>query len=239
MAKTPRSDKGPRLTDRDLEAMSWIAEQYTISLDHLQILLARLRDREDYPGPEPKEEDEITSKRALKIVRRWELLGLSQREYILHAQPQWIWLTAQGLKAVESDTGDFRPYTPTAARTEHLYWTNHARLFVEMKRPKAVWESERMIRASQGKTERGVKREHTPDAVVTLENERRVAVEVELSTKAYSRLDGILQELAGSDYSTVWYFCQGRAKKVIEKALEDIYNHKNKFVVYDLDDLPI
>jgi hypothetical protein len=239
MAKTPRKDQGPRLTNRDIDAMSWIAEQYTISLDHLQILLARLRDPEEQPGPAPAEEDEITDKRALKIVRRWQALGLAERSYILYGQPQWIWLTAQGLKLVESETGELRPHTPTAARIEHLYWTNHARLFIERKRPRSVWTSEREIRSTQGKTEPGKKRPHTPDAIVTLENGNRVAIEVELSTKAYSRLDKILHELALSDYNTVWYFCQGRAKKVIENALEDIRQQYNKFAVYDLDDLPI
>ena len=40
--RKPRSDSGPRLTERDRKALSWIGQQYAVRPDHLQILLARL-----------------------------------------------------------------------------------------------------------------------------------------------------------------------------------------------------
>src|SRR6266566_1774468 len=42
-----RSDAGPRLTDRDLACLKWIAQQYAIRLDQLQRLLLRLTPEED------------------------------------------------------------------------------------------------------------------------------------------------------------------------------------------------
>src|SRR5947199_5453560 len=98
--KKTRPDAGPRLTGRDMEALQWIAQQYAICLDHLQILLARLRDP-DLTGPKTKEEGELTEKRVLKIVRRWQAMGLAERKHIMHGEPQWVWLTPLGLKLVE------------------------------------------------------------------------------------------------------------------------------------------
>lgn len=241
-AKTPRSDKGPRITPRDIEAMKWIAEQYTISLDHLCILLDRLRDADQPPGPDTKEDGELTEKRALKIVRRWQELGLAEREHILHGQPQWIWLTPSGLRLVAEQTGELRSHTPQPGRLNHLYWCNHARLFLEGRYPQDAWTSERILRASQGKTEPGVKRPHTPDALVIRSNGNRVAIEVELTTKAYSRLSKILHEMAlKAEYYTVWYFVLGRAKTVMEQALaaRDMEAYRSKFVIYRLEDLPL
>jgi hypothetical protein len=40
-SKRQRSDAGPRLTERDLACLKWIAQQYAIRLDQLQRLLLR------------------------------------------------------------------------------------------------------------------------------------------------------------------------------------------------------
>ncbi len=229
-----RSDRGPRVTDRDLDALEWIAQQYAVSLDHLGILLARLIDPDEY-AQKPKEPGELTVKRTAKIVKRWEELGLVERGWILHGDPFVVWLTPEGLRAVAQELGELRPYTPTPAKMNHLYWCNHARLYVEQLRQDATWVSERQARAHH-KSEPGGKRPHTPDAVVTT-NGHDIAIEVELSTKTYSRLEKILQELAESDYHTIWYFTLGRAKQVVETAIdamEEIY--KGRFIVYDVEE---
>jgi hypothetical protein len=38
MERKRRNDRGPRVTDRDLDALQWIAQQYAVSFDHLCIL---------------------------------------------------------------------------------------------------------------------------------------------------------------------------------------------------------
>lgn len=236
-SRKPRSDKGPRLTDRDLDALEWIAQQYAVSFDHLGILLARLMDYSEY-AQKPITPGELTDKRTAKIVRRWERLGLVERGWILHDDPAWVWLTPAGLQTVADELGELRSYTPTPAKINHIYWCNHARLYVEQKRNDAEWLSERQVRANH-KSERGVKRPHTPDAVIT-SNGHQIALEVELSTKTYSRLDKILEELAESDYHTVWYFCLGRAKQVVETAIENMRgSYAHRFVVYDVEECEI
>jgi hypothetical protein len=235
--RKPRSDKGPRLTDRDLDALEWIAAQYAVSLDHLSILLARLMDYSDY-AQKPKEPGELTDKRTAKIVKRWEQLQLIERGWILYDDPAFVWLTPAGLQTVAEELGELRPYTPTPAKINHIYWSNTARLYVEQNHDDLVWLSERQIRANH-KSERGVKRPHTPDAIATIDGDQ-IAIEIELSTKTYSRLDKILHELALSDYHTIWYFARGQAKQVVENAIENMsgmYSHR--FKVYDVEECEI
>jgi hypothetical protein len=233
-----RSDTGPRITERDLQALRWIAQQYTISLDHLSILLARLIDPQEYTQ-KPKQAGELTDKRTAAVVRRWEQLGLVEKAWILHNEPAWLWLTPQGLKLIAEDLGQFRPYKPNPARLNHLYWCNHARLFIEAKRQDAIWTSERELAAGQ-QVERGKKRPHLPDAIVTTSDSREVAIEVELTTKTYSRLDTILHELARSSYSRIWYMTRERSTTVMKTAIGAMHEmYRDKFVVYDLDQMSL
>ncbi|GHO99838.1 hypothetical protein KSF_098860 [Reticulibacter mediterranei] len=236
-ARKPRSDKGPRLTARDLNALKWIAQQYAISLDHLCILLARLIDYQEY-AQQPKESGEVTVSRANKVIKRWEQLGLIERGHILYGDPVWVWLTPEGLRTVNQELGPLCPYAPTPGKINHLYWINHARLYIEQQRDDIEWLSERQIHANQ-KSEPGVKQKHTPDAIVSTQGQA-IALEVELATKTYARLDKVLHELALSDYHTIWYFTLGRAKQVIESAIENMNSmYKHRFVIYDMDDLEL
>jgi hypothetical protein len=235
--RKPRSDKGPKITDRDLDALEWIAEQYAISIDHLCILLARLADED---ARDPKEPGRITQKRAMYIVRRWEQLGLIEKAWILHGQPAWLWLTPEGLRLIAEQLGELRHYAPTPATINHIYYCNHARLVIEGRRQDAVWTGERIMKASMQKVERGSRRPHMPDATV-LTNNRLIAVEVELAVKRAGQLDKILHELAtNGQYQTVWYFTRERSTKAMQQAItamQDMY--KQKFVVYDLDQMPL
>ena len=233
--KPRRSDRGPRITKRDFDTLAWIAQQYAICLDHLSVLLARLMDYSDY-ARKPDDPGELGQKRTTKIVRRWQELGLIERGWILHDDPMWVWLTPEGLRLVRDNVGELlRPYTPTPAKMNHLYWCNHARLHIEQSHHDAEWASERMLRANH-KSETGVKQAHIPDAIITIGG-RKLAIEVELTTKTYARLDKILQELAESEYHSIWYFTLDRAKQVVETAINALpERYQGRFVVYDLDE---
>src|SRR5215475_7214678 len=133
-----RSDTGPRLTERDQDALKWIAQQYAISRDHLCILLARLGEPEEY-AQKPKQAGRLTEKRAMDIVRRWEQLNLIERGWILYNEPPWFWLTGEGLRLVSEELGELRQYAPTPAKLNHLYHINLTRLVVEARRPGIHW----------------------------------------------------------------------------------------------------
>src|SRR5260370_38400966 len=124
-----RRDSGPRLRERGQQALGWIGQQYAVRLDQLQILLARLGEPGD-SARKPKEEGRLTQKRTMDLVRRWERPGLVSYGWFLHGDPAWVWLSAEGLRVVRQQIGDLRPFEPTAGRLSHLFFCNHAPLFV-------------------------------------------------------------------------------------------------------------
>src|SRR5260370_27911509 len=107
-SRKSRSDRGPRLTERDRKALSWIGQQYAVRLDQLQILLARLGEPGDY-ARKPKEGGRLTQKRTMDLVRRWQQLGLVSYGWFLHGDPAWVWFSAEGLRVVRQQIGDLRP----------------------------------------------------------------------------------------------------------------------------------
>jgi hypothetical protein len=215
--RKPRSDHGPRLTERDHKALSWIGQQYAVRLDQLQILLARLGEPGD-SARKPKEKGRLTQKRTMDLVRRWEWLGLVSYGWFLHADPAWVWLSAEGLRAVRQQIGDLRHFEPTVAGLSHLFFCNQARLLVEERYPDGLWQSERQLRAGRKPGERPP---HLPDGLLTLPNGHVVAIEIERSVTDAGRLREILQALT-SQYQMVWYFCTGDSEKVIKKAVETL-----------------
>src|SRR5258708_8444473 len=90
--RKPRSDRGPRLTERDHQTLSWIGQQYAVRLDQLQILLARLGEPGEY-ATKLKEKGRLTQKRTMDLVRRWERLGLVNSGWFLPADPAWVWFS--------------------------------------------------------------------------------------------------------------------------------------------------
>jgi len=237
--RKPRADRGPRLTDRDFSTLAWIAEQYAICADHLAILLARHSEPKEYE-PKQKVRGELTMQRTTEIIKRWEHIGLVERKVFNYGDPTWVWLTAQGLHLVSEQLGLFRSHSPVAALINHYYWTNHARLYIEQQDPNLEWQSEREIKAGYEKLQSGGRRPHTPDAIIINDKGQRIALEVELSTKTYSRLEKILLELATSDYQYIWYFTLGRAKEVARNAIHNMdAEYRYKFSVHPMEDLKL
>ncbi len=233
--RKPRSDRGPRLTERDHQALSWIGQQYAVRLDQLQIVLARLGEPGEY-ARKPKEEGRLTQKRTMDLVRRWERLGLVSYGWFLHGDPAWVWLSAEGLRTVRQQIGDLRPFEPTAGRLSHLFFCNQARLLVEERQPDGVWQSERQLRAGRKPGERPP---HLPAGLLTLPSGHVVAVEIERSVTDAGRLKEILQDLV-SQYQAVWYFCMGPSEKVIKKAIETLPESSGrKILISSLDEISL
>jgi hypothetical protein len=71
---------------------------------------------------------------------------------------------------------------------------------------------------------------------------KKLAIEVELSVKGGARLAQILKALASDEqYIAIWYFTRGsRAATAVKSAVATLpQNHQAKFVVYDLDEMPL
>jgi len=109
------------------------------------------------------------------------------------------------------------------------------RLAIEAKRPNDHWMSERQIRSEAPRFEKGEKRPHTPDAILTnAANGKVTAIEVERSTKNDDELEDDLRELAVS-YKSIWYFASSATRRKIEQMLEGFtLEMKKPFVLYNL-----
>ena len=80
-----KNNKSLRLTERDIEYITWIAEQQAVRLDTLQLLF-EIRGKKIDP-------------RALRrLVERWQRLGLVQKKILLAKSPSIIWPTIEGMR---------------------------------------------------------------------------------------------------------------------------------------------
>ena len=183
-----RSDAGqPRMTERDKYLFEWIAQQYAITLDHLQELVIRWNNKP------------VTPHTVHYLCRRWSQAGWAKRRKVVAEFPSFVWLTSDGLRDADIRLPVWE--AGSGKRLRHKYFCNAVRLWVEQKSSgQAIWTSERIVKPRR---KRG-KKKHEVDAEV-LYQDKRIAVEVELTTKNRDDLMSILTELH-QDYDAVWYF---------------------------------
>lgn len=213
-----RSDKGQvRATERDLKVMTFIGEQYAISLDHLKKLL------------EMEKGEGLSESTVKRLCIRWESAGWIEKRKILAHSPQWVWLTKHGLQEMELDY----PYrAPSLARLNHIYYANAVRLHIEKKHKNEVeWRSDRLVNVER----KADKKKHIVDGELLFQG-ATIAIEVEISKKSQRRLSSILRELR-RDYEYVWYFAANECYQVVKEAIESIPDHRKTFVLYSLPNI--
>lgn len=219
MRKT-RSDKGLiRLTERDLQILTWIGNQYAVRLDTLQELLGR-----DTRQP-TKADGCVSTSTARRVVTRWKQEGLADARKYFYRQPEWIWLTRQGLVQMNLR---YSNWSPSVGILNHLHDLNRVRIQIEDQFDECVWRSERDLRREHWTD----KRFHVADGEVHL-NGQIVAIEIELTQKSMSRVTDIVRRLV-HQYDRIWYFVNDQTRPVIEKAIGD---RADKFRLYDIDKL--
>lgn len=179
-----RADAGLiRLTERDLELLRWVGDQYAVALPQL----ARLMGRSDHA--------------ARWLRARWQRAGWVDGRALVVGRPVFVWLTREGSRVASVE---FKPWQPNPGGLAHIEAVNEVRLWIAERRPAALWTCERALTwdvvpgSSHG-------RAHRPDAVVQVDDGRRVAVEVELTQKSRARLERIVARLL-ADFDAVWYF---------------------------------
>ena len=209
-----RSDYGQvRATERDLYMLRWVGEQYAVRIDQLGQLAAM------YKG------EKLSSPTIKWLTSRWREAGWVEKQKLLAASPQWVWLTRDGYR----DAGLDYPYAkPSVSRLNHNYHTNAVRLWIEKRsRGAAEWICDRSInpeRKAEGKR-------HFVDGEVVFQ--AKIAIEVELTQKSRPRLDSILRELK-KDYEAVWYFAAPECYTAVKSAIESVPGHQETFVLYQL-----
>lgn len=175
------------LCRRDLDALAWAGEQYAARADQLSVLLGC--------GPRTVQ----------RLIARLRQARLADQRRLLAGEPAWVIPTVKGLRACDLSFGAWRP---RLGLLSHVAAVNDVRLHIQERSPEAEWVCERVLAR-----EREHPGEHLPDALVITED-RRVAIEVELTVKSRKRLESILNELAGR-YDAVLYFCAPAPRRVL------------------------
>jgi hypothetical protein len=170
------------LSQRDIDALLFVAEMYAVQLDQLAVVLG------------------VSEARTRAIALDWRRSGYADSARIGPGHP-WVWLTRAGLAACGL------PYTaasPALSRLAHLRAVVSVRLALEAP-PKyaasgAFWRGERRLRARAGG--RVGLREHIPDAEVHWPDGAPVAfagecwaIEAELTRKTVARTAAIMREI--------------------------------------------
>lgn len=233
--RSTRSDAGKTVwTDRDIYALTWIAQQYTIHLHHLQRLLAEL------PGHGAKCPDQLSEGAARDVVTRWKKAGWVKTEFLRVHEPFWIWPTRAALYKL----GLPYPYKDIAQTRlddlNHLAAINEIRLLEADIDDDIRWMSERQLL-------QGVVREvgqeilHRPDGEMHWKGNGIIAIEAELSVKKTPELRENLMELIRgeaylrlkaehgaeravtmsqgerSKFTEIWYFGPQRVRKQVRR----------------------
>ena len=187
----PRRAAREPLRARDLELLRWLGEQYGARVDQIEVLLGC--------GPRTVE----------RSLARLRAAGLIDTRRLLVGEPSWAISTSAGLRTAGQGFGLWRPRVALLA---HVAAVNDLRLHIGRRSPESEWVCER---ARARERQPG---EHLPDAVVITE-ERRVAIEVELSVKSQRRVRSILDELS-SRFEAILYFCAPAPHRQLSRLTE-------------------
>ena len=178
-----------RLSERDIELLGLIAEQYAVTLDQLARLIGR-------------------SYRTARGLRdRWCNAGWTQAPSSPSPCPHFVWLSRRGNKLVGSP---YRTWEPNLGLVTHIEAVTNVRLLRERELQLGSWECERAL--AQSCRSRSERRSHLPDAIIACPE--RTAIELELTLKSRARLGTIVEQLSW-DYDSVWYFAPERLRPAL------------------------
>jgi hypothetical protein len=223
-------DEGqPRWSERDQRLLTWIADQWIIRLDQLEVLAGR------WPEKATKRPGRLGVTTVSDLVRRWRKAGVVESGTLLVRQRPWCWLTPRGQVLLGLNMRNWSPTTRSLRRLEHDYYVNQVRLWLEQRYPQAVWVSERRLQQGWRPT-RGNKQPHRPDAEVTYQGQT-IAIEVELTAKAREVLREIVEDLAAR-YPQIWYFVPAAEEEPLRAVLDDLLDAttRQQFVISRLNE---
>lgn len=173
---------------------------------------------------------------SLRVAYR-RLQRMVKERYLIHKRilagaPGIYYVGSRGLAEVDTELGRF---TVRLQTLPHNLAVADVAITLIAQYPGAEWTTERELRREAGQRFGLGQNVHFPDGILILPNGKRVAVEVEISTKEKRRVEKILRVyLRRSDYSEVWYFC--RTKRQTER-VKDVSRGYDFVRVFQLEDI--
>lgn len=179
-----RGDKpmGVQLTERDLEVLAWIADQYAVRTDVIRWLLGN--------------GTPLSDSRTRAVVARWQRAGVAESRRFFAGAPNVVWLTRAGTALVRPG---WRSRPPTLSMLAHHHAVSQVRLAIERRGHGTDWVCERVLYK-----QRATPDAHVPDGTFRSSRGPVTAVEVELTLKAADRLRDIVRDLT-LDHEAVLY----------------------------------
>lgn len=192
--------QGVQLTERDLEVLGWIADQYAVRTDVIRWLLGN-------GAP-------LSDSRTRSIVARWQRAGIAESRRFFAGAPHVVWLTRAGTALVRPG---WRTRPPTLSMLAHHHAVSRVRLAIERRGHGTDWVCERLL----------YKQRATPDAHVadaTFRSSRGpvTAVEVELTLKSADRLRDIVRDLTLDHEAVLYVVGDGTIGRAVTTAADAI-----------------
>lgn len=173
---------GVQLTERDLEVLGWIADQYAVRTDVIRWLLGN--------------GTPLSDSRTRAVVARWQRAGVAESRRFFAGAPHAVWLTRAGMALVRPG---WRTRPPTLSLLAHHHAVSQVRLAIEARGHGTDWVCERVLYK-----QRATPDAHVPDGTFRSARGPVTAVEVELTLKSSDRLRDIVRDLT-LDHEAVLY----------------------------------
>lgn len=185
-----------RLTTRDQDLLAWINAVGFVTIAQLAFML--------------KVSIPTAYIRAQKLTQH----GYLTHERIFHSAPGIYRVTPMGVQICGSELPFVRTLSLATYRHDLLVTSLSFELCSQYE---ARFITERELRHAgrikNSGSSHALNTEHTPDGVLVFDD-KRVAIEVELSQKSKRRLESIYRFYLGNfDYNEVWYFCGSEGVK--------------------------
>jgi hypothetical protein len=191
---------GVQLTERDLETIGWITDQYAVRTDVIRWLLGDGRP--------------LSDSRTRAIVARWQRAGLAGSRRFFTGTPNVVWPTRAGTNLVRPG---WRSRPPNLALLAHHHAVSRVRLAIEQRGHDVGWVCERTL--YRQRTSPGA---HVADGTFNSSQGPLTAVEVELTLKSTDRLRDIVRDLT-LDYEAVLYVAGDAAiGRAVENAARSV-----------------
>ncbi|QBD80455.1 hypothetical protein EPA93_32580 [Ktedonosporobacter rubrisoli] len=203
-----RRDAGMlQVTERDILALTWIAEQYCMSYDQLQRLLALLS-----PAT-PKRPEKVAPSTAQNAVERWLQLGYIDLPHkVIREHSTYVWLSRKGLRELALP---YAYYQPKPSTVRHLYAVNTIRLHLQRAALSIEWNAQRAIRLH-------TKERPLPDAELRGRSSPLIALRViEQPRLTMLMLQDELTTVKAlaSRYPRLWYFVPAQVQEPLLTAI--------------------
>lgn len=174
----------------------------------------------------------IKKARTYKIMQRLVKGGLMNHKRVFYGQHGVFYLSIRGARYTDL------PVIKNIPTSTYDHQLSIVEIYIKLiqQYPDADWVSERRLKHEKftnGVGKRG-KKDHLADGMLIFPDQKKIAVEVELTLKSKDRLSTILRGYAAQfSIDEVWYYCSEKVLPMVSK----LAGEKQFIKVYALDEL--